>query len=71
MSTDTGQVKYFNAEKGFGFIAPDEGGPDIFFHKSVAETAGIRNIGTGDTVGFEVGLDKKTKRTKAVRLWPV
>ena len=53
---ETGTVKFFNAEKGFGFIKPDNGGNDLFVH-----TTGIENgpISEGDTVEFEIGEGQK------------
>ncbi|MTH80352.1 cold-shock protein [Paracoccus aestuariivivens] len=49
-----GTVKWFNAEKGFGFIAPESGGKDIFVHISALERAGIGRLNDGQAVTFEV-----------------
>ncbi len=49
-----GTVKWFNAEKGFGFITPDEGGPDIFVHYSAVQTKGFRSLDEKQRVSFEV-----------------
>jgi cold shock protein len=50
----TGIVKWFNAEKGFGFISPDEGGPDIFVHHSTIQSAGFRQLAEKSRVSFEI-----------------
>ncbi|MFF1529560.1 MULTISPECIES: cold-shock protein [Cellulomonas] len=50
----TGTVKWFNAEKGFGFIAPDGDGPDVFAHYSAITTSGYRSLDEGQKVQFEV-----------------
>ncbi len=50
----TGTVKWFNAEKGFGFIAQDEGGPDVFVHYSAIATTGFRELTEGQKVEFTV-----------------
>lgn len=50
----TGTVKWFNAEKGFGFIAPDDGGPDVFAHFSAINSTGYRSLEENQKVEFEV-----------------
>ena len=50
----TGTVKWFNGEKGFGFIAPDEGGPDVFAHYSAIQTSGFRSLEENQKVQFDV-----------------
>lgn len=50
----TGTVKWFNAEKGFGFIAPDDGGADVFVHYSAIQTGGYRSLEENQKVAFEV-----------------
>jgi CspA family cold shock protein len=55
----TGTVKWFNAEKGFGFIQQDDGGPDVFAHYSNIATAGFRELAEGQKVSFEVGQGPK------------
>lgn len=57
MNNDT--VKWFNAEKGFGFIANDEGGDDVFVHFSAIQTDGYRTLDEGQKVTFEVETDPK------------
>jgi CspA family cold shock protein len=60
----TGKIKMFNADKGFGFILPDDGSGDIFFHESALKEGD--EIGQGKAVSFEIGIDKKSGKTKAV-----
>ena len=55
----TGTVKWFNAEKGFGFIIPDDGGKDLFVHHSNIVTQGFRTLRDGQKVEFEVGEGRK------------
>ena len=50
----TGTVKWFNSEKGFGFIAPDDGGKDLFVHHTSIQTRGFRTLDEGQQVEFEV-----------------
>ena len=60
-----GKVKWFNATKGFGFIAPEEGGADVFVHISALERAGIPDLREGQRVSFELAPNNKGK-TSAV-----
>ncbi len=55
----TGTVKWFSAEKGFGFITPDEGGADMFVHHSEIQSAGYASLDEGQTVSFDVGEGRK------------
>ena len=57
-----GTVKWFNATKGYGFIAPDDGGKDVFLHVSALERAGMRAVNEGDKLSYDVerGRDGKT-----------
>ena len=61
-----GTVKFFNSTKGFGFIAPEDGGKDVFVHASAVEMAGMRSLAEGQRVSFDVQSD--TKGAKAVNL---
>jgi len=54
-----GTVKWFNAEKGFGFITPDEGGPDLFVHHSAIQTRGFRTLDENQRVNFDVAQGQK------------
>jgi CspA family cold shock protein len=62
-SMPTGTVKFFNDDKGFGFITPEDGGTDVFVHVSALERGG--SLREGDKVSFEVGQDRKTGKSKA------
>jgi CspA family cold shock protein len=55
----TGTVKWFNGQKGFGFISPDGGGEDLFVHHSEIKTTGYVNLDEGQKVQFEVGEGRK------------
>jgi len=55
----TGKVKWFNANKGYGFITPDGGGDDLFIHHSEIKTVGYATLDEGQAVQFEVGQGKK------------
>ncbi len=61
-----GTVKFFNANKGFGFIAPEDGGKDVFVHASAVEMAGMSVLSEGQRVSFEIQSD--VKGAKAVNL---
>ncbi|WP_156753804.1 cold-shock protein [Actinokineospora sp. G85] len=61
-----GTVKWFNAEKGFGFIAPDDGGPDVFVHYSEIQTNGFRSLEENQKVTFEVGQGAKGPQATGV-----
>ncbi|KUL31859.1 cold-shock protein [Streptomyces regalis] len=62
-----GTVKWFNAEKGFGFIAPDEGGADIFVHHSAIDTDGFRSLEENQRVEFTAGQGPKGMQADRVR----
>ncbi|HEV7254657.1 MAG TPA: cold-shock protein [Mesorhizobium sp.] len=64
----TGTVKFFNSTKGFGFIAPDQGGQDVFVHVSAVERAGLRSLVEGQKVSFEVTQDRRTGKSSADQL---
>lgn len=63
-----GTVKFFNADKGYGFIKPDDGGRDIFVHITAVERAGLESLAEGQRVAYEIEPDKKGKGPKAVDL---
>lgn len=54
----TGTVKWFNTQKGFGFIQPDDGGADVFVHISAVEKAGMRSLNEGQKISYEVTADR-------------
>ncbi|MGD0742879.1 MAG: cold-shock protein [Acidimicrobiales bacterium] len=62
-----GSVKWFNAEKGFGFITPDEGGEDVFVHHSAIQMEGYRALSEGQRVEFEVTQGQKGLQASNVR----
>ena len=64
-----GAVKFYKAEKGFGFIKPDTGGPDIFVHISAVERSGLSGLNEGDQVEFDIEVDRRGKYS-AVNLVP-
>ena len=64
----TGTVKWFNGQKGFGFIQPDEGGQDVFVHISAVERAGMSTLNEGQKVSFEVVADRRTGKFSADNL---
>ena len=63
----TGTVKWFNAEKGFGFIAVEGGGPDVFVHYSAIQSDGYRSLDEGQAVEFEITQGQKGPQADAVR----
>lgn len=64
----TGTVKWFNATKGFGFIQPDDGGPDVFVHISAVERAGFRDLPDGQKLSYEVVIDQRRGKSSAEQL---
>ena len=67
----TGTVKWFNATKGYGFIAPDDGGKDVFVHISAVEAAGLRGLDDNQKVSYELERDKRSGKESAVQLQTV
>jgi CspA family cold shock protein len=63
-----GTVKWFNADKGFGFIAPDDGGDDIFAHFSAISSNGFRSLEENQRVEFEVGQGRKGPQAENIRV---
>jgi len=64
----TGSVKWFNGQKGFGFIQPDDGGKDVFVHISAVERAGMHNLNEGQKISYEIVTDRKTGKSSADNL---
>ena len=64
----TGTVKWFNAQKGYGFIQPTSGGPDVFVHISAVERAGLGGLNEGQKLSYEVVSDRRTGKSSADRL---
>jgi CspA family cold shock protein len=64
----TGTVKWFNAQKGFGFIQPDNGGKDAFVHISAVERAGMSSLSEGQKVEFELVTDRRSGKMSADNL---
>lgn len=64
----TGTVKWFNEQKGYGFIQPSEGGEDVFVHISAVEKSGMRTLREGQKVSFDLQMDPKKGKNSAVNL---
>ncbi|MBS7543174.1 cold-shock protein [Ancylobacter oerskovii] len=64
----TGTVKWFNGQKGYGFIQPDNGGPDVFVHISAVERAGMTSLHDGQKVSYEIESDRRTGKQSAGQL---
>jgi len=64
----TGTVKFYNSQKGYGFIKPDTGGNDVFVHVTAVERSGIGELNEGMRISFETEPDKRGKGPKAVDL---
>ncbi|TJZ95035.1 cold-shock protein [Actinacidiphila oryziradicis] len=62
----TGKVKWFNAKKGFGFIAQDDGGPDLFVHYSAVQTSGFKELDEGEVVEYEATQGPKGHQAENV-----
>ena len=67
----TGVIKFFNQERGFGFITPDDGSPDVFVHISSIERSGIEQVEDGMKLTFDLAADNRGKGPKAVNLKPM
>ena len=63
-----GTVKFFNGQKGFGFIAQDGGGPDVFVHVSAVERAGMRGLVEGQKLTFDIEADRRSGKSAATNL---
>lgn len=64
----TGTVKWFNGQKGYGFIQPDEGGADVFVHISAVQRAGLNDLREGEQVSYELATDRRTGKQSADQL---
>lgn len=64
----TGTVKWYNSTKGFGFIAPDAGGDDVFVHVTAVQAAGLTGLNDGDKVEYEIIVDKRRGKSSAGEL---
>jgi cold shock protein len=65
---EAGTVKFFNEQKGFGFIAPDNGGNDVFVHVTALERAGLRSLAQGQRVSFDTEQDKRSGKTAVANI---
>ena len=66
----TGTVKFFNNDRGYGFITPDGGGKDIFVHVTALQSAGLKGLKEGQKVSFETQADKRGRGPQAVDVQP-
>jgi CspA family cold shock protein len=64
----TGTVKWFNGQKGYGFIQPDAGGPDVFVHISAVERAGLGSLREGQKIEYELEKDRRSGKMSAGQL---
>jgi cold shock protein len=64
----SGTVKWFNGQKGYGFIQPAQGGPDVFVHISAVERAGMSGLNEGQKLSYEIVQDKRTGKSSAGNL---
>lgn len=65
---NTGTVKFYNSQKGFGFIAPDDGAQDVFVHATALESAGISSLSDGQKVSFDTEIDSRSGKTAVAKL---
>ncbi|PZO84696.1 MAG: cold-shock protein [Micavibrio aeruginosavorus] len=65
---NTGTVKWFNTQKGYGFIQPDNGGADVFVHITAVEKSGMRALNEGQKISYELQNDPKKGKASAVNL---
>jgi CspA family cold shock protein len=64
----SGTVKWFNSQKGYGFIQPDDGGNDVFVHISAVEQAGLKGLNEGQKINYEVLTDRRSGKSSAGNL---
>ncbi len=65
---ETGIVKFYNVQKGYGFIAPDNGGNDVFVHASALERAGMSGLNEGQKVSYDTEIDRKSGKTAVANI---
>ena len=65
---EKGTVKFYNDQKGYGFIQPDNGGKDVFVHATALERAGLRGLSEGQKVSFETGEDRRTGKVAVTEI---
>lgn len=65
---ETGTVKFYNDQKGFGFIAPDNGGNDVFVHATALERAGMHGLSEGQKVSFDTEEDRRSGKTAVANI---
>lgn len=65
---NTGTVKFYNGQKGYGFIAPDNGGSDVFVHASALERAGLTSLSEGQKVSFDTEQDRRSGKTAVANI---
>jgi cold shock protein len=68
MQMTTGTVKWFNPQKGFGFIQPEGGGQDVFVHISAVERAGMTSLNDGQKISFDIVADRRSGKSNADNL---
>ncbi len=68
LTMQTGTVKFYNSQKGFGFIQPDDGTKDVFVHATALEAAGMRGLIEGQKLSFDVQADRKSGKDAAANL---
>jgi len=64
----TGTVKFYNTQKGFGFIEPDDGGKDVFVHATALERAGLSSLAEGQKVSFDTEVDSRSGKTAVANI---
>jgi CspA family cold shock protein len=62
---ETGTVKWFNSQKGYGFIQPDSSGPDVFVHISAVERSGLNGLSDGQKISYELVADRRNGKSTA------